>query len=224
MKHCLKPLLFISFLFLTILSPLNSPGQEKGDNRTFETEGVAAVTGADLARARGEAVRDALQKAVELAAEQWLTPSSDRRHEVLLRERIYGRAEEFVQDYRILFEKADEDIYFVTVRVTVVLQEIRKDLQELGLIEPPVAYPASKRMILTIRGIRDYSDYLRVKGVLKTKESGIREAIPREASPETVSFDIRVEGAVATAAEALKKRLAADLGHQDDRLLELRLK
>lgn len=224
MKHCLKRIFFVFLLFSTILFPLHSPGQEKGDVRTFETEGMAAVIGSDLARAREGAVRDALQKAVEQATEQWLTLPSEGRREELLRERIYGRAEEFVQDYRILFEMADEDIYFVTVRATVIANEIRKDLQELGLVEPPAANPATKRMILTIRGIRGYGDYVRVKGALKAKESGIREAIPREASPGAASFDIVVEGAAATAAEALKKRLAADLSHQDDRLLELRLK
>ena len=56
---------FIVFLFaIMIFFPSVSPGEERGTTQVFETEGIAAVIGSDLARARDGAVRDALQKAV----------------------------------------------------------------------------------------------------------------------------------------------------------------
>ncbi|MBA4423430.1 MAG: hypothetical protein C0390_10110 [Syntrophus sp. (in: bacteria)] len=216
---------FIFFLFtVMIFCPSLSLGEERGRTQAFETEGIAAVIGSDLAHARDDAVLDALQKAVTRATGQWLTPQDAEREYERLRERIYDRAEEFTQDFRIIFETSDPDIYSVTVRATVFSDRIRKDLQELGLINPPVQNPSVTRIFLTIRGIRTYSDYVRLRGMLKERISGIREALPREASWGSARFDIAAEGTVAAVAERLREKLAADIQHQDDRFLELNLR
>ena len=216
---------FIFFLFtVMIFCPSASLSEEWGGTQVFETEGIAAVIGSDLARAREGAVRDALQKAVTRAAGQWLTPQDGERKYELLRERLYDRAEEFTQDFRILFELSDPDIYSVTVRVTVFSDRIKKDLQGLGLINPPAQNPSVSLIFLTIRGIHTYSDYVRLRGVLKERIPGIREAVPREASWGLARFDIMTEGTVAAVAERLREKLAADIQHQYDRFLELKLR
>ena len=194
---------FIVFLSaVMIFCPSVSLGEERGRTQVFETEGIAAVIGSDLARARDGAIRDALQKAVTRVTGQWLTPQDAERKYEILRERIYDRAEEFTQDFRILFEISDQDIYSVTVRATVFSDRIRKDLQELGLINPPVQNPSVTRIFLTIRGIRTYSDYVRLRGMLKERIPGIREAVPREASWGLARFDIAAEGTVAAVSRA----------------------
>ena len=216
---------FIFFLFaVMIFCPSLSPGEERGRTQVFETEGIAAVIGSDLARARDGAVRDALQKAVTGATGQWLTSQDAERKYEILRERIYDRADEYTQDFRILFEISDQDIYSVTVRATVFSDRIRKDLQELALINPPVQNPSVTRIFLTIRGIRTYSDYVRLRGMLKERIPGIREAVPREASWGSARFDIAAEGTVAVVAERLREKLGADIQHQGDRFLELNLR
>ncbi len=80
---------FILFLFaFLIFCPSLSPGEEREGTQVFETEGIAAVVGADLARARRDAVRDALQRAVTRATGQWLTPQDMERKYGMLKERI----------------------------------------------------------------------------------------------------------------------------------------
>ena len=216
---------FVFFLFAVMsFSPSVSTGEERGKTQVFETEGISAVIGSDLARAREGAIRDALQKAVTRATGQWLSPQDAERKYEILRERIYDRAEEFTQDYRILFEISDQDIYSVTVRATVFSDRVRKDIQELGLINPPVQNPSVTRIMLTIRGIRTYSDYSRLRGMLKERILGIRDAVPLEASWGLARFNITAEGTAAAAAERLREKLAADVKHQDDRFLELNLR
>ncbi|MDP1990937.1 MAG: flagellar assembly protein T N-terminal domain-containing protein [Syntrophales bacterium] len=216
---------FIVFLFtIMVFYPSLSPGEERERTQVLETEGIAVVIGSDLARARDGAIRDALQKAVMGATGQWLTPQDAERKYEILRERIYDRAEEYTQDFRILFEISDQDIYSVTVRATVFSDRIRKDLQELALINPPVQNPSVTRIFLTIRGIRTYSAYVRLRGMLKESISGIRGAVPREASWGSARFDIAVEGTAAALAERLRETLAADIQHQSDQFLELNLR
>jgi hypothetical protein len=218
-------LLFIVFLFtVMVFCPSLSPGEERERTQVLETEGIAVVIGSDLARARDGAIRDALQKAVMGVTGQWLpTQDAERKYEIL-RERIYDRAEEYTQDFRILFEISDQDIYSVTVRATVFSDRIRKDLQELALINPPAQNPSVTRIFLTIRGILTYSAYVRLRGLLKERIPGIREAVPREASWGLARFDIAAEGTVAAVAERLREKLGADIQHQGDRFLELNLK
>jgi len=216
---------FVFFLFaFMFFSPLPSLGDQRARTQVFETEGIAAVSGYDLARARDGAVRDALQKAVMLATEQWLTPRDAERTYEKLKERIYDRAEEFTQDFRILFELSDQDIYSVTVRATVFSERIKIDLQGLGFLDPPVQTPSMTRFTLTIRGIRGYGDFVRVRGVLKDRTSGIREALLREASWRTANFDVVTEGTVAAVADWIHEKLSVDVKVQDDRSLEFHLK
>jgi hypothetical protein len=217
--------IFIFFLFVVMfLCPSVSLGEERERTQVFETEGIAAVIGSDLARARDGAVRDALQKAVIGATRQWLTSQDAERKDEILKERIYDRAEQFTQDFRILFEISDPDIYSVTVRATVFLDSIRKDLQELGLIKTPVLKPSLTRIVLTIRGIRTYSDYIRLRGMLKERIPGIREAVPRETSWGLARFDISAEGTVVALAGWFREKLSADIQYQGDGYLELSLR
>jgi hypothetical protein len=60
--------------------------------------------------------------------------------------------------------------------------------------------------------------------MLKERIPGIREAVLREASWGSARFDISAEGTVAAVAERLREKLAADIQHQDDRFLELKLR
>jgi hypothetical protein len=218
------PVFFIFLFALIILYPAVSPCEESERTQVFETEGIAAVIGSDLARAREGAIQDALQKAVIKATGQWLTPQDAERKYVLLRERIYERADEYTQDFRILFELSDPDIYSVTVRATVFSEKMRNDLQNLGLITPPVNPPSVNTIFLMIRGIRTFGDYVRLRGTLKERIPGVRESVPREASWRSARFDVVAEGTVADFTERLREKLGAEIQYQDDRFLELNLR
>lgn len=221
-----KGILTFSFLFLMAIAsyPAVSPGEERGGIREVETEGIAAVVGFNLAAARDEAVRDALQKAVARTAGRWLAPQEEERQYKVLKERLYDRAEGFIQDFRILFEISDSEIYSVTVRATVLAEGIRKDLQELGLITFPLQNPPLIRISLTLRGVRGYGDYVRWRAMLQDLLPGIRAVITREASWGTTRFDVAVEGTVSAVADRLREKLGVEVQQKDDRVLEVNLR
>jgi hypothetical protein len=182
-------------------------------------EGSASVIGGDLARARSEAVREALQKAVEQVAGRWLTPQDAAGKSHVLNEQITDRAEGFIQEYRIVSETTVLDIHTVAVRASVLADSLRKDLLGLGLIRPTQLKLPTTRISLTIRGIRTYDDYVKCRVMLKDQIPGIREIIPREASWSLARFDIAAEGTVPTLAERLREKLMVEIQYQDDRVL-----
>lgn len=203
--------------------PAVSASEETAATEVVDTGGSAPIIGLDLARARNQAVRDALQNAVVQVATRFLTPQEAERRSPQLREQIYSQAERFIQDYRLVFESAALEVYTVAVRVTVVTGGLRKELQRLGLIgtdQPAVAAVIS----LTLRGIRSYGDYARCYGTLKDRIPRIRAVVPREASWGAARFDLAVEETVPTVAERLREKLTGEIRRQDESSLEMDLK
>jgi hypothetical protein len=221
-----KGIFTFSLLFLMAIAsyPGVSPGEERSGIQVVETEGIAAVVGFDLAAARDEAVRDALQKAVARTAGRWLAPQQEERQYKVLKEKLYDRAEGFIQDFRILFEISDSEIYSVTVRATVFAEDIRKDLQELGLIASPLQNPPLIRISLTLRGVRDYGDYVRWRAMLQDLLPGIRGVILREASWGMTRFEVAVEGTVSAVAARLREKLGVEVQQRDERAMEVDLR
>jgi len=224
MKSLVLPV-SISVLFLLLIClPGVSRGEEAVPTQVVEAEGSAPVTGGDLARARSEAVRNALQKAVEQVALRWLTPQEAAEKSSVLKVQIPERAEGFIQEYRIVSEMTAADVHTVGVRASVLAESLRNEMLALGLLRPvQVALPVT-RFSLTIRGIRSYGEYVRCRATLKDRVPGIREVIPREASWSMARFEIAADGTVPILTERLREKLAADVQRQDDRALEIRLR
>jgi hypothetical protein len=211
-------------LAVMICFPAVSSCTEVMATQVVEAEGSAPVIGLDLARARKEAIQDALQKAVVQVANRFLAPQDAERKSQLLKDQIYSRAEGFIQDYRLVFETSAMDVYTVAIRVTVFADGIRNEMQALGLIRSNQYKLVSARISLTIHGIRSYGDYARCYGILKDRIPGIRAAVPREVSWGVARFDAAAEGTIPTIAERLRKELTGEIRRQDDRSLEIHLR
>ena len=224
MKGFPLPVIFFCLFVIMIFFPAVSPGEGVVPAQVVETEGSAPVTGSDLARARSEAVRDALQKAVEQVAGRWLAPQDVAAKSQVLKEQITDRAEGFIQEYRIVSEVTVLDVHTVEVRASVLADNLRNDLLVLGLIKPTQLKLPVTRIFLTLRGIRTYGEYVKCRGILKDRIPGIREIIPCEASWSLARFDVAVEGTIPTLVERLREKLAVEIQYQDDRVLEVYLK
>lgn len=216
---------FILSLFVLAACPPAGVCAEGGTAaQIVEAEGTAPVTGNDLARARNEAVRDALRKSVEQAISRWLTPADAAARLPLVKEQILDRAEGFIQEYRIVSEMTVGDVHTVAVRVSVLTDSLRDDLQRLGLAKTVQHTIPATHIAVTIRGIRSAGDYLRCRATLKEAIAGIREVIPREAAWNLVRFDVAAEGGVPVLIERMRGKLAVEVERQDAGAVEVRLK
>ena len=101
--------------------------------RVVTVDGVGAVIG-DVAAARDEAIRDALRLAVEQAlgvSVQGRTLMVDFQ---VVEDRVLGRSEGFVREYRVLREARDADLYRVTVEAHVDTEVMIDDLEGFGAL------------------------------------------------------------------------------------------
>jgi hypothetical protein len=214
------------FLLVSAISffPVISSSQEAASVQVVDVEGSSLVSGRDLARARNEALQEALQKAAMQVAGRFITPQDMERKSLLIKERIASRADEFIQDYRVVSETTALDIHIVSIRATVFAEGIRKELQELGMIRLEEPKRPLTQISLTIRGIRTYGDYLRCRSAMKERISGIRTILPREALWGEARFDIMTEETLPVMAELIKEKMAAEIQHQGGLALEATLK
>jgi len=109
-------------------------GQEAVEARTIEVIGKGMIYRDDVAKARDEAIADALQGAVEQAVGLVISPTSVVQDFQLLGDRVYDLTEEFIRGYKVLTESKSGRYYRVVVRATVSMNAIQDKLQSIGIL------------------------------------------------------------------------------------------
>ncbi|MCR4401167.1 MAG: hypothetical protein NUW12_00055 [Firmicutes bacterium] len=99
-------------------------------------EGVGAVTGGGVARARDEALRDAYRVAVEQGAGVSVASRTDMSDFTVFYDRVVSQAGGYVQSYQIVgdYWQTPDGLVHVKIRARVVRGDIRSDVQALGIL------------------------------------------------------------------------------------------
>jgi hypothetical protein len=127
-------LFFIALLFCMLLYPIRGFSKEVTNSRIIEAEGAGVIVNNDLALARDNAINDSLRKAVEQAVGTVLSLETIAENFEIISDKIYTKSQNYIQNYRILEEKAGENLCIVKIRATVSLGSIQNDLQALGFL------------------------------------------------------------------------------------------
>jgi len=101
---------------------------------TIETDGAGAIVNNNKAIGRDSAIKDALRKAVEQAVGTFISSETMVKNYEVLSDKIYARSQGYIQNYSIFYEDVRDDLYFVKIKATVSLGNIKDDLQALGLL------------------------------------------------------------------------------------------
>ncbi len=190
------PVFLVLFLPLVIL-PVESEG---ADTFAAETEGAAIVAEDNIAGAQAEALHSALVRAVKDAAASWFpSPLPTEKSEALAE--IAGRAESFVETYRIDGETRDENVLFVRVRAVVSLPALRAEMERAGLLSRG-AGDERRTVALTVRGFGNYGDYTGFRELLRAGRAGIERVATRRMEWGAVQWDVDIRG---TAEDVVKE-------------------
>jgi len=101
---------------------------------TVDVIGRGTIYRDDLAKARSNAIADALQGVVEKAVGLVLSMASVVEDFQLLSDQVYNQTEAFISDYKVLTESTSGGYYRVLVRATVSLSAIQDRLQSTGVL------------------------------------------------------------------------------------------
>ncbi|MBW2566453.1 MAG: hypothetical protein JRE24_06140 [Deltaproteobacteria bacterium] len=100
-----------------------------------EKEIVAlGMAGGKSAKARDEAVYDALRNAVEQGVGTYISSETTVEQMTLVEDRIYSESRGYIKSYEILQEGLQEGIYQVRISAIVKMEQLAEDLESIGLL------------------------------------------------------------------------------------------
>lgn len=121
----------ISCLVSLFLVPVPDPAY--ADQQAKEVTALGVADGKS-ARARDEALNDALRQAVEQGVGTFVTAELTVEQQRLVEERIYTDSGGYIQSYDILRQGVQEDLYEVEIKARVKMGKLENDLISIGLI------------------------------------------------------------------------------------------
>lgn len=122
----LKKILFILVIFALLTPALLYAG-------SITARGQAAIINNDKAMARDKAIEDALRRAVEQVVGTMVTSESKTKDYQLLEDNIYTHSKGYVESYKIISEKVEDNVYIVDIQADVSTGKIEGKLKAIGI-------------------------------------------------------------------------------------------
>ena len=120
---------------------------------------ATGVADGKTARARDEALNDALRKAVEQGVGTVVTSDLTVEQKRLVEDRIYTESSGYIQQYKILSEEKSDDLYEVKISAAVRMTKLADDLRSIGLI---IRKKRNPRVMVVVYSREMNSSYLGV--------------------------------------------------------------
>jgi len=95
--------------------------------------GQAAIVNNDKAMARDKAIEDALRRAVEQVVGTMVTSETKTKDFQLLEDNIYTHSKGYVESYKIVSEKVEDNVYIVDIQAEVSSGKIEGKLKAIGI-------------------------------------------------------------------------------------------
>ncbi|MFH1645076.1 MAG: flagellar assembly protein T N-terminal domain-containing protein, partial [Candidatus Omnitrophota bacterium] len=150
----LLSLIFIVFFFNACATNRNNIREEVTDKNTgeqtavVEVEGIVNIINNDIPNAKKRAIVDAQKNAVEMAVGVYVNASTRVEKTVLVEQKILSKTNGYIKKYKILQESREGNFYKTKIQAVVKIEEISRDLTNIGLNAPP---PTTLRIAVLIQ-------------------------------------------------------------------------
>ena len=183
---------FLSFFVLTFFFSVPIYAQNDSGVLSLNVEGIAAITRNDVARARKEAINDALEKAIlETASKLLSIPVKDKRLQAV-KSVIIDQPEKYVNNYKISTEIEQTQTYVVNVNIVVTLLALKNDLHKMGFFQEQQTQKTNLIVSLSVKGLKKYSDFLRLREFLQSRTKIVKNIYPCRFEWQQAHFEIEV--------------------------------
>ena len=127
--------LLFTFFILAVAASLSSivNAEEDASKKIIEVMGMETIQGGDVAKARGQAIKNSMVSAVELAVADLLPLESMIQNFETLNKIFYDNTSEFIKYYKVLTELKSGGTYRVLVQATVSTFVIEQQLMSAGI-------------------------------------------------------------------------------------------
>lgn len=189
----LKKYLLIIFTPLFLLSSIYGYAQKvETGTAIFQVEGSAKIKRDDLAKARDEAIQNALEKAIIEAALTLQEMSVNQEDFKLVKNIIIREPHKYVLYYTITEEDRQPENFQIRANVVVGILALKNDLNKMGFLSRNITGQNELKILLTVQGIAKYTDYLKIRDFLLSRTKIIRYIYPARFTWQEVQFELEV--------------------------------
>lgn len=218
-----KSWLLVLFL-LCVALPSYGADQTAAD-LTLQVEGRAPVVKDDEARARGEAIKNALESAIMQAVYKVLPNKVDDEKIQSLKSVMAGRTDRYIKNYRIISENRQQDQYTASVHAVVALTPLTEDLSQMGVL-PDQKKGDGVPVSLSLKGMKKYSDFVFIRSFLQNRSKIIKGVYPCRLEWQRADFDLVLSGESGNLVAEIEKsgRYLLESVHQNQNGIQITLR
>lgn len=151
-----RPLFYLILLLVAYCLFTLPAGAQQEETKEIIATGMG---GGAPAKARDDAINDALRRAVEQGMGTYISSETLVEQMMLVEDKIYSRTSGYIQDYKILSEKRDSDLYSVTISATVKMTRLADDLKAIGLL---IRKKSNPRVMVIVRSTEESGTYFNI--------------------------------------------------------------
>ena len=190
----MRKFLFISYFVLTLFLSVCVYAQDDSAILSLDVEGSADINQNDVARAREEAIQGAIENAIlKVTAKLMSIPVDDDRFQPV-KSIIMDEPNKYINNYKIVTEMKKPTSYEVNVHVVVNLVNLKNDLNKIGFLQAVQAGKTSPIFLLDVKGLKKYSDFLRLKEFLQSRTKIVKNIYPCLFEWQQAHFEIEIIG------------------------------
>jgi hypothetical protein len=197
--------LFLSFLFYLVLGFTFAHARESENLLNLDTEGNAKISQNDVAGARDEAIQDALDKAIYLAASFLLSvPLNDEKFQAI-KNALNEDTDKYVSNYKITVENNESDTYSVNVNVSILLSDLKNDLTKMGFLHLLDKDKTNLVVSLRVNSLKKYTDFSRLREFLQKHNKVVKNTYSFHFEWQRAIMEIEIIGTAQVLADELAR-------------------
>lgn len=186
-------LLFLIYIPLFFLCSIHVYAQSaETGTASFQVEGSAKIKRDDLAKARDEAIQNALEKAIIEDALTLPEMSANQEDFKLVKNIIVREPHKYVLYYTINEENRQPEDFQIRASVVVGVLALKNDLNKMGFLSRNITGQNELKILLTVQGIAKYTDYLKIRDFLLSRTKLIRYMYPARFTWQEAQFELEV--------------------------------
>ena len=196
---------FLLMVFLLVCAAQSSVlADQVATDLALQIEGRAPVIKEDEARARSEAIKNALENAIMEAAYKGLSNKAEDEKLQSLKSIMMGRTDRYIKNYRIISENRQQDQYAAQVHVVVALTPLTDDLIQMGVV-PDHRRGEGIPVFLSLKEMKKYSDFVFLKTFLQNRPKIVKAAYPCRLEWQRADFDLVLLGEAGNLVDEIEK-------------------
>ncbi|MBN1473446.1 MAG: flagellar assembly protein T N-terminal domain-containing protein [Syntrophaceae bacterium] len=168
--------------------------KEASANVTLSVEGSAKIKNENVAKAREEAIQNALEKAILEVGSNLSELSVKDENFQLIKRIIVQEPDKYIAYYTITQESRQEQEFNVKANVVVASAALKNDLHKMGFLHNNLIDKNNVIVFLAVKGIKSYAAYSKIKKILQSRVNLVKNIYPGTFTWQEAEFEIEMAG------------------------------